>query len=99
MDLTPGDSLFRDDRHLRGDLRRVRAAIRKGWLDSVSQEHRDALVKAFVDRVDPEAIGEMVSESDRPSNGGFRRLMAATWLIIEIERASQREAAENASSA
>lgn len=40
-------TLFADPRHYRGDLRLMRMAIRRGWLNDVPQATRDALVARF----------------------------------------------------
>lgn len=86
------DSLFRDDRHLRGDLRRVRAAIRKGWLDASTQEHRDAIVRAFTERVDPDRIMQGGDDGDAGTlDARMRRLLAGVRLLVEMERANQRD--------
>lgn len=76
------DTLFADPRHYRGDLRLMRTAIRRGWLNDAPQADRDALVARF-----EQASAER--RADDPDTRNFRALLGECFAMIELERANQ----------
>lgn len=80
---TPGlpfGELFREPRHLRGDLRLLRRAIREGW--PIPEESR----RVLMDRVhrilqDPESVPEGIRT---------RATMSAFWVFLEADRENLR---------
>lgn len=73
-------TLFADPRHYRGDLRLMRAAIRRGWLNDAPQADRDALVARF-----DQATAERRADPDAMN---FRALFAGCYAAIELDRAN-----------
>lgn len=76
------DTLFADPKHYRGDLRLMRTAIRRGWLNDAPQADRDALVARF-----EQASAER--RADDPDTRNFRALLGECYTMIELERADQ----------
>lgn len=76
------DTLFADPRHYRGDLRLMRTAIRRGWLNDAPQADRDALVARF-----EQASAER--RADDPDTRNFRALLGECYAMIELARANQ----------
>ncbi len=76
------DTPFADFRHHRGDLRLMRTAIRRGWLNNAPQADRDALVARFEQAFDKR-------RTDDPAGQNLRALPGECYAIIEMERADQ----------
>jgi hypothetical protein len=75
------DTLFADPRHYRGDLRPMRTAIRRGWLNDAPQADRDALVARFEQASDER-------RADDPDTRNFRALLGECYAMIELDRAN-----------
>jgi len=73
----PFGELFRERRHLRGDLRLLRRAIREGW--QIAPTSRDALVQAVGESVNLDSL------ADLPEGTRFRAVLRAVWCAIEME--------------
>jgi len=81
------DTLFSDPRHERGDLRLMRTAIRRGWLDDAPQETRDALIERFGQAARERRDANRFSSFDQWT----RVLLARCRLVIECDAQSNRE--------
>ncbi|MCC6320509.1 MAG: hypothetical protein IT438_03615 [Phycisphaerales bacterium] len=75
------DTLFADRRHYRGDLRLMRTAIRRGWLNDAPQADRDALMARL-------RQATAARQADDPKN--FRGILGECRAVIEAERSNQR---------
>lgn len=80
------DTLFQDRRHYRGDLRLMRTAIRRGWLDAAPQADRDALLARFV-----QAIGERDAAGFVSSTQECRAILAQARVMIAAVAVDQRD--------
>ena len=77
---TPGlpfGELFRERRHLRGDLRLLRRAIREGW--PIAETSRDALVQAVSETADLDTL------ADLPQGTRFRAFFRGVYCLLEME--------------
>ena len=76
---TPGlpfGELFRERRHLRGDLRLLRRAIREGW--PIAETSRDALVQAVSETAGPDAL------TDLPEGTRARAFLRGVACLLEM---------------
>lgn len=76
----PFGELFREPKHLRGDLRLLRRAMREGW--PIPEESRRVLLDR-VSRIihEPEGVPEGVRT---------RATLAAAWVVLEADRENLR---------
>jgi len=81
------DTMFADPRHYRGDLRLMRTAIRRGWLNEAPQADRDALVARFEQAKREREAAGFVSDGQR-----IRAVFAEVSAAIEMERANREPA-------
>jgi len=80
---TPGlpfGELFRDPRHLRGDLRLLRRAIREGW--PIPEESR----RVLLDRV----LRIIEEPGTVPDGIRDRAVLGALWVFVEADRENLR---------
>ncbi len=80
------DTLFQDARHYRGDLRLMRTAIRRGWLDDAPQADRDALMARFSQAIDERDAAGYVSETQQ-----CRAIFAQAKVMIAAVAIDQRD--------
>ena len=80
------DALFANPRHFRGDCRRLRAAVRRGWLDGAPA--------AVLDALEARAIHAANLFEHHPCASGtrVRGTLALAWLAIELVRRECRAA-------
>jgi len=76
------DALFADPRHYRGDLRLMRTAIRRGWLNDAPQADRDALVARFEQASAERRAGD-------PENRNARAILAEARAWMELDKAAR----------
>jgi hypothetical protein len=73
--------LFADPSHFRGDCRLLRTAIRRGWVDGLTDDERGDIVARFNIARDARDADPMVSDNAR-----FRGLLASIGWMLAIDR-------------
>lgn len=81
------DELFANPRHYRGDCKLLRTAIRRGWLDDLAPDARDALFARLLKATSERDSCEYLSDDQRARGG-----LAMARAIIDAEQRALAEA-------